>query len=188
MVSISKSKEICVCFCFSYTHSNPQEISFCFGNFGVRRKDSRKVSTERSEFWIVVSPKSLLAPLCLLWGWDRYPHSIPFSHTPAQCHLLLLLPGGEPESTGEAGLCDLHGWKHSDGHTCPQGGEGLDCCGDGFQDERHRWVSSTGLAENTAGGGAEDELHREHLIGLCPSRYCPLEEEVSNRKEVGQYR
>lgn len=154
MVSISKTKEICVYFCSSHTHSNPQEISFYFGKV-QGWKESRKVCTERSEFWTVVPPKFLLTPLCLLWGWDRYPHSIPFSHTPVQCHLLLLLPGREPESPGEAGLCDLYGRQHSDGHTCPQGGESLDCCGDGFQDERHRWVC-TGKAlgwQKTRGGG-----------------------------------
>lgn len=150
MVSISKTKEICVCFCSSRTYSNPQEISFCFGKFGVRRKESRKVFTERSEFWTVVPPKSLLAPLCLA-GLGQVSSLNPSLPHPVQCRLVLLLPGREPESTGEAGLCHLYSRQYGDGHTCPQGREGLDCCGDGFQDERHRWVSSTGFAENTGG-------------------------------------
>lgn len=168
MVSISKTKEICVCFCSSRTHSDPQETSFCFGKFGVRRKESRKVFTERSEFWTVVPPKSLLVPLCLLRGWDRYPHSIPFSRTLYSAILSSYCLGESLNLLGKLGcvICIagstvmvIHAPKEEKVSTVVEMASKMKDTG-GFQ--------APGSQEPLG-----DEWRIDHLNGLCPSVLPP---------------
>lgn len=157
-------------------------MCFYFRKFGVGRKESRKLFTERSEFWTLVLHKCLLGPHVSFGGWDRHPlqslspillYSAVFSSYCLGESLNLLGKLGCVICMAGSTVMVIHAPKEEKITTVAEMASKMKDTGR---------LQALGLQKMLRG-----ELCIDGLTGLWPSSCCPLEEKVNNRKEAGWY-